>query len=1327
LDHYVEIREEFDRVEQRLRTVVGDDYFDSGFGMIDSLTNSEQADGSNKSGGVGGFLRWIRSRLVVKLVYPQLRAKYLELLVQVKFHQLRLHFVEEHKLPLHFKVSDYLKRSERSVLQHLVHVSPSAWLLLTGGLSLLYFGMGMVAFVSEDPFVVGRSMASIYFACMVIFVFISIAVHYKMKSIFRKIITMKSIDLYKAEEGVKQQLSFFWGSDPHLVIAIIQFMQFGYALALSIIIIYWKDMKGDLERWWYPVAVFTCYIMFVRVMAIVLPEYTLCTSLAHLYNKKHLQETLATYRLENARKKQKQIMAQRDIIMSRQQNESNSLVVVPLIGDDGASTGAVSNRSSSTNANSAMNMTAEVLSMSRATSFDSLTNLAGETDPSLDKQAMLAALVKSDTKLLRSVLPQESKRVLMTREQKRNQRRASRRSFSDGVAAMRAGMEVAETIQETTPTHHVAVNAAGDLVTAKPNSGRRQKSSSAGDLVKAWGEKASDRADLGTPDKSRVVDHVPDIGVTSGGVLTLVEEDEASVDALSDVAENDVNGEITDKRPENTGLYQTPMTCAQKLGNFFSWKTFSDTVRHLLMHKKYETASHVFGTIVVFFLISQRIESMLALTYVIDDSSNTWNMTIFVGFWWIFAMLSLFLLESFLTFILFSPGPSNDAAHGTKQSNNNYKHRRLVVAAAIDTVISGACMALLFLAEMQRCCNEEDNEHDYIDNLAHNLHYDGNYRMLAGKDKDKDGYYEESAGGFIDKHFESTNYDCCPRWGERTYGGLGMLEPFTGLIALRALRFSLARYLIGEPTKNSEGKSAHKEEITQRTEPHDALGDSSTETATAAHSSHDNHNQNDSMACERGTALELWEHAIGKYPEIVDKYGEFSAELFQAMLGLPVMEFLSANGTANRDHGQEIVHASSNTKDIGAPAEDVESGDDSQHICLSGKHYSNLPPDAQGIIIAGKLGKPVKSILSTTRVSFSNLPTLNVVPEHEEDDIRPLKEPIELSSQQRLDPASNLRLPPLEFVVDKELMALESSDTNTRMFIAPNAQLVRSMRRCDRRLLPLLNRWAAVDVVMTKYELVYFEASDSLESDAANNVLLAVKATKGGKGLRLCDVAMGRKVVGHLELSEITELHVERDTPLKDTASLDKRTEEYNRLHIDESDEDLLHAEYWIRPSDVATKSSQRTRNDRWAKANEDRLKLVSPHGTLILRFYSDLHSSEAEKQGDGNVLDCEHITKDVCLQWAQTIARVCGRSQLKQSLPHFGQNSEEELRDYLEVVHFHDKEEEEVQKRNRRSSLAMPPISLSERVAYDIKAEVSDEIQKPKPLSGMNRGESFP
>ncbi len=50
---------------------------------------------------------------------------------------------------------------------------------------------------------------------------------------------------------------------------------------------------------------------------------------------------------------------------------------------------------------------------------------------------------------------------------------------------------------------------------------------------------------------------------------------------------------------------------------------------------------------------------------------------------------------------------------------------------------------------------------------------------------------------------------------------------------------------------------------------------------------------------------------------------------------------------------------------------------------------------------------------------------------------------------------------------------------NACLLIELDTPLIQKMRRCERRLLPLLNRWDLVDVTMTKYELVYFDATDT--------------------------------------------------------------------------------------------------------------------------------------------------------------------------------------------------------------------------------------------------------
>ena len=163
MDHYVEIREEFQRVKEKL-----------GYGDDEEAANAPTIQNC--------FQHCIQS-----IRNPGLRGRYVDLLLQVNFHSLRLHFIHSNDLPLTLKVSDYLKRSEEKVLAKLVHVSGGAWLMLTGCLSLVYFLMGMVAYVSEDQEVVGLFLKGIFFFMLLIFIVISVAVYFKMKSTFHTI------------------------------------------------------------------------------------------------------------------------------------------------------------------------------------------------------------------------------------------------------------------------------------------------------------------------------------------------------------------------------------------------------------------------------------------------------------------------------------------------------------------------------------------------------------------------------------------------------------------------------------------------------------------------------------------------------------------------------------------------------------------------------------------------------------------------------------------------------------------------------------------------------------------------------------------------------------------------------------------------------------------------------------------------------------------------------------------------------------------------------------------------------------------------------------
>jgi hypothetical protein len=158
LDHYVEIREEFDRVQKQI-------------GLVSESSR----------------VNWLKNSLR-RLRYRGLRGRFLDLLVQVRFHELRLYFIEGNSLPLTLKVSDYLKRSEQRVLMSLVHISGVAWLLLTGCLNLMYFLMGIVAYKTGDAHIIGTSLTWIFFSMLISFIFICLALYVKMRAIFREIL-----------------------------------------------------------------------------------------------------------------------------------------------------------------------------------------------------------------------------------------------------------------------------------------------------------------------------------------------------------------------------------------------------------------------------------------------------------------------------------------------------------------------------------------------------------------------------------------------------------------------------------------------------------------------------------------------------------------------------------------------------------------------------------------------------------------------------------------------------------------------------------------------------------------------------------------------------------------------------------------------------------------------------------------------------------------------------------------------------------------------------------------------------------------------------------
>jgi hypothetical protein len=162
LNHYVEIREEFQIVKEELESMRRSrGKSNNNKKTLNQSTQNTTTKNDNSSNNtdddnnrmhhhelaedmVGIANLW--QTAMDRFRYPALKRRYDALLLQIRFHELRIHFLQSYKLPLKLKISDYLIRSEKHVLIHLVHISIVAWLLLTGVVNSLYFILGMVSY-----------------------------------------------------------------------------------------------------------------------------------------------------------------------------------------------------------------------------------------------------------------------------------------------------------------------------------------------------------------------------------------------------------------------------------------------------------------------------------------------------------------------------------------------------------------------------------------------------------------------------------------------------------------------------------------------------------------------------------------------------------------------------------------------------------------------------------------------------------------------------------------------------------------------------------------------------------------------------------------------------------------------------------------------------------------------------------------------------------------------------------------------------------------------------------------------------------------------------
>lgn len=1278
LDHYVEIREEYDRVYEQL------------FGVSPS---ADSAKDSHQHG--------LLSNLSHSIFQPKLNAKYNKLLLQVRFHELRVYFLQAYKLPIKLKISDYLKRSELNVMLSLVHISPVAWLWLTAICNLFYYLGGIVAEVTGEANASATFYSAAFFLAITLMVAVAFLLDKQMHSIFHRIMQAKHLwavdtdsdsdednnDIHHHHEKQRleaEQRDMFVLGDPNLVVTMIQFMQFGYAIAFSIVIIYWKDMARDdfANPHWYLWSSLICYALFVYQMARVVPRYTLCTNLGQLVDKDLIRETVAAHKLKEAERFRTQKHDDEDehifdfgdsdwtTASSDGSTDGDTKKDTDSDGTVPSSTEVISLSTSSatapTTANIKTTTTTTTTTVTEVTVKDLLpaenTHLGGAAARLQERRKARKKAASEGVALMRKmkitdeidvdalidgtlqidpstgqIIDTTTQDVDALEDQAAAARQQSQRkkSTSDGVGAMRskrkkslsAGVDemqipdretlLANLVKMDTKTAKMAVSTRNlDISTRNVDatesssskefgaSARRRKSNSTGVMSMTLmedeefdGEDARQQFAQSNRKKSNSANAAivlmqqkgEEMEGTSGemegsrrrksnsgnsSILRMRQGGEEGQDgrrksnpseifnssnAIVSYENDDDNNSIALSEVEGSPLQRVP----SKEEHHHEELSFNEQMCAFFNGSLFRIASQVGGTMICFFIAAMRVEGFLQVQCIVPEDDYSWDLPLK----WSFVLESAWLVTALFTTVILIFTFSGKEGEWKRHDWNTF------VAGLLNLVIVTVCLALLFLAEAQRCCDGEDFD---------------NY--------DKTDYYpqgEESTGMYYDSRFlaeygyddkkecKDLTFDCtCEPFGQRVSGGLGSLEPWTALIALQIFRFIVAK------------------KITKAL----GLGEK------VRHHGHDEHGHGHGHGHGPGglpppsAIADAWQDAVAKHPELVEKYGEFSGELLQAMLGLEIIE--------RKEHR-------STPKLLPSPKDGPKDGElkktglarHGEHLTLEDDRYKSLAPEAQQIIASGLAGRPVR---------VSRASTTGMLPQSSSSLTAPLA--------------------PLEFEIDAQRDKLEKAQLLMSSFEFPNARIIRSIRRCDKMFHPLLQEWVAVDVILTKHEIVYMGINESdntpgslSKTKACNQALVA---TKGGKGLRLCDVTDGRRIIGHLSLEDVVAVHVDREMPHENNGPKEVDVDEEAGKKIDPK-------ECWQTGGHVDLDSTMMA--GRWNEVMQDRLKVETTRGTLFLRFYSDLVDTEQHPDRDlQEVGDDAPLHKDVAFQWAQTIGHLC-------------------------------------------------------------------------------------
>jgi len=338
----------------------------------------------------------------------------------------------------------------------------------------------------------------------------------------------------------------------------------------------------------------------------------------------------------------------------------------------------------------------------------------------------------------------------------------------------------------------------------------------------------------------------------------------------------------------------------------------------------------------------------------------------------------------------------------------------------------------------------------------------------------------------------------------------------------------------------------------------------------------------------------LWKMSAGLFPDIAKKYGIFSTEMLLMMLGIHFH-----NPEENNDkHTLQIL--ASSIKDSRKP-----------------ETNSNLVQDdessSRNNIIPVPLQEGNSGILRNRNYvqEDDRSPKMNINPLQVNNSFEMNRNYVQRNDN------------PEEIVaVSSPSQLINSSDEYTSNS-SSHSLLSQGMRRCEYLLLPNMDNWASVDVVMTSSKITLFDlnvADGNYSKAKMSEIHSDLCYSQGGKGMNLIDVSYGRNILCEIEFSDIIFLKVERHVHRPEFEKKNSPTI-VNMQEIS----DLIDDEYW-KSADCFYSSSERNQRLWNGVKNEDHLYIqTTDNRTLYLRFFCDLHAAMFSET----------------LHWCKTIANV--------------------------------------------------------------------------------------